>query len=231
MEKIRAIGAMRRQATSSSSSSSSSISRKTNLRPSTLSSKNYPNSNSKNISSSADFSERIAVPRKGLNEVIDHLLAIQLQKEYMDDIVLGLNPMELTSQTFSQAYNTVLDCSKGSTDDEDLGLALVLSLSMKDTDNLIETENLDYESLLELEDVKVEIDKSELQLVTSTVPNEELEEIGNEKCSVCLDELGNISGQSVQKINICNHVFHRECLFTWLKTSKQCPLCKERLVE
>lgn len=228
MERIRVIGAMRRQAASSSSSSSPSMSRKTN---STLLSKSHTNENSHNTSTLTDFGERVAASQKDLNELMDRLLVIQLQKEYMDDIALDMNPMALTSHAFSSTSNVVPNFSEHSVDDEELGLALALSLSMKEFDNLIETENLDYESLLELEDVKVGIDKNKLLLVTSAISNKELDQIGNEKCTVCLDELGNTSGQTVQKVNICNHAFHRECLFTWLEKSKQCPLCKERLVE
>ena len=49
-----------------------------------------------------------------------------------------------------------------------------------------------------------------------------------EECRVCLLDIEN---ENVKIITICNHKFHKNCLFTWLNRSadKSCPLCRTTL--
>ena len=51
-----------------------------------------------------------------------------------------------------------------------------------------------------------------------------------EVCAICLESmLGTQESSSLySKINICPHVFHRECISSWFSASEgQCPLCRQ----
>jgi len=52
------------------------------------------------------------------------------------------------------------------------------------------------------------------------------EKLINYECIICLDEL-NI-GETVSLIK-CGHIYHSECLYTWLLKKPVCPLCDEEL--
>ena len=50
-----------------------------------------------------------------------------------------------------------------------------------------------------------------------------------DKCSICRE---NFEGRDiVRKINSCNHIFHINCLDTWLETHTSCPVCRADLRE
>lgn len=56
-----------------------------------------------------------------------------------------------------------------------------------------------------------------------------MEEGGSMECAVCLCEFER--GQEVQITPNCCHVFHSECIHTWLEQDqKTCPLCRTSLV-
>ncbi|KAL9283492.1 unnamed protein product [Arabidopsis thaliana] len=44
-------------------------------------------------------------------------------------------------------------------------------------------------------------------------------------CPICLTELS--SGVSRMKLP-CSHVFHRDCIMTWLKKNPSCPICRTK---
>ena len=44
-----------------------------------------------------------------------------------------------------------------------------------------------------------------------------------ETCMVCLEEYG--AGSCASRMP-CSHVFHDECIITWLRQSHYCPLCR-----
>nr|KYP60481.1 E3 ubiquitin-protein ligase RNF181 family [Cajanus cajan] len=47
--------------------------------------------------------------------------------------------------------------------------------------------------------------------------------IGSEGCPICLEELdANAECYTMP----CHHVFHLQCIVTWLQTSHVCPLCR-----
>ena len=43
------------------------------------------------------------------------------------------------------------------------------------------------------------------------------------KCPICLQKY---KGADIIKEFPCKHIFHKKCIFKWLKTSNLCPLCK-----
>ena len=95
------------------------------------------------------------------------------------------------------------------------------------------SEDLSYESLLELEDVKVGLSERDMMARTSLVNAPALSSSGDkqssEECSICLCELFAEDSQPVRRIRVCGHEYHEGCLFHWLKASKKCPLCKEEV--
>ena len=44
-----------------------------------------------------------------------------------------------------------------------------------------------------------------------------------DKCAICLLKY---KGVDIIKEFPCKHIFHKNCIFKWLKTSNLCPLCK-----
>ena len=44
-----------------------------------------------------------------------------------------------------------------------------------------------------------------------------------DKCPICLQKY---KGADIIKEFPCKHIFHKNCIFKWLKTSNVCPLCK-----
>lgn len=47
------------------------------------------------------------------------------------------------------------------------------------------------------------------------------------ECVICLQEL-NINDDIVM-LRKCNHYYHKECIITWLKENKNCPICRTSL--
>lgn len=47
-------------------------------------------------------------------------------------------------------------------------------------------------------------------------------------CSVCLEEFKD--NETISKTS-CNHMFHKNCLETWLNTNTKCPFCRNTLKE
>ena len=45
------------------------------------------------------------------------------------------------------------------------------------------------------------------------------------QCSICLDEL-DITEMNVTLIAKCGHMFHLNCLMTWLMKQRTCPVCR-----
>jgi len=46
-------------------------------------------------------------------------------------------------------------------------------------------------------------------------------------CSICLDDF--LINQKITN-TLCNHYYHKLCLDLWLKNSKNCPLCNNKLI-
>jgi hypothetical protein len=47
-------------------------------------------------------------------------------------------------------------------------------------------------------------------------------------CPICLCSI--LPGESLRRLGVCGHVFHRSCVDIWLLRSRECPLCKTQVV-
>jgi hypothetical protein len=54
----------------------------------------------------------------------------------------------------------------------------------------------------------------------------EVTPLENTECSICYNKYDN----NACKLN-CNHIYHKQCIFRWLETTKTCPLCRRHIVE
>ena len=57
--------------------------------------------------------------------------------------------------------------------------------------------------------------------------NYKLNELNNDfnmeiECSICLDIIKNKYSKT-----FCNHIFHNECIYKWLRKKDTCPICRE----
>lgn len=43
-------------------------------------------------------------------------------------------------------------------------------------------------------------------------------------CTICQDTL--VEGDTVRKLNYCNHFFHKNCIDTWFMRHVDCPVCR-----
>ena len=50
----------------------------------------------------------------------------------------------------------------------------------------------------------------------------------DQQCSICLNEL-DVSQMNVTAIVKCGHIFHLDCLMTWLVRRNICPLCRYQI--
>jgi hypothetical protein len=57
----------------------------------------------------------------------------------------------------------------------------------------------------------------------SSYINEDEYDSGME-CSICLMDMEMLDIERLR----CEHMFHRECLSTWMKTKNICPICRSR---
>ena len=49
-----------------------------------------------------------------------------------------------------------------------------------------------------------------------------------DKCPICLQKY---KSSDIIKEFPCKHIFHKNCIFKWLKTSNVCPLCKHDITD
>ena len=47
-----------------------------------------------------------------------------------------------------------------------------------------------------------------------------------EDCSICCDKIINIQDLTNIIKTSCSHIYHKECLYTWLYNNSSCPLCR-----
>eukprot|EP01012_Entosiphon_sulcatum_P041596 TRINITY_DN55469_c0_g1_i1.p1 TRINITY_DN55469_c0_g1~~TRINITY_DN55469_c0_g1_i1.p1 ORF type:complete len:269 (+),score=23.77 TRINITY_DN55469_c0_g1_i1:39-845(+) len=91
----------------------------------------------------------------------------------------------------------------------------------------LQLQNMTYEALLQLEDVKVGVPEEILTALPSFVFNSQTS-TGLKDCPICLSEYDD--GDLLTVLH-CVHIFHYDCLATWLREHKTCPVCKADVVE
>ena len=52
------------------------------------------------------------------------------------------------------------------------------------------------------------------------------EPVPEESCAICLEPFGDRECSSIE----CNHKFHKDCIYDWLKYSQNCPLCRQNFL-
>ncbi|EGR31809.1 hypothetical protein IMG5_101120 [Ichthyophthirius multifiliis] len=91
-------------------------------------------------------------------------------------------------------------------------------------------DEMTYEQLLALEEkngkVCVGLNQEQIEKIPIANFNRKLKHF-QDKCSICITEF-NI-GQQV-KILDCKHFYHVECISSWLKDQKKCPVCKNEIL-
>jgi hypothetical protein len=90
------------------------------------------------------------------------------------------------------------------------------------SDLILDELNIEVD-ITDLEDVKVTLTEAQFDsLEKIRVGSEDI--YPNNKCNICLDDF--CCGNTLVKLN-CKHLFHNDCIKTWLTTqSKKCPVCR-----
>ena len=52
--------------------------------------------------------------------------------------------------------------------------------------------------------------------------------LNEDSCAICILKF---KGFDIIKELSCNHIFHKDCIFKWLKKSNECPLCKHDITD
>jgi E3 ubiquitin-protein ligase RNF115/126 len=63
------------------------------------------------------------------------------------------------------------------------------------------------------------------EIPMSTITADQIKE--QISCAVCLTDF-QLNEVSVRKL-LCNHFFHENCIFPWLRNNASCPVCRQRL--
>lgn len=70
-------------------------------------------------------------------------------------------------------------------------------------------------------------DSKQKQEEIYVILHQKVEAEEEENCSICLDEITNISSYKLS----CGHKFHDECIKEWSSLNKKCPLCRSDINE
>ena len=92
-------------------------------------------------------------------------------------------------------------------------------------------DKMTYEQLLELEEnvgnVSKGLTKKQIKKIPKVLYNRNKFKNDDNKCVVCQYEFKN--GEEVTKLS-CGHLFHSECVDTWLSKNKVCPMCHKEII-
>ena len=92
-------------------------------------------------------------------------------------------------------------------------------------------DKMTYEQLLELEEkvgsVSKGLSKKQIKKIPKIIQNKNKFKGDDNKCVVCQYEFKN--GENVTKLS-CGHLFHSECVDTWLSKNKVCPMCHKEII-
>ena len=65
-------------------------------------------------------------------------------------------------------------------------------------------------------------------VLSKNLTNNEIKEIENKTCTICLEDL---SSGKLTSIMPCNHKFHHECLEPYFKNKRTCPNCRKNFLK
>ena len=71
--------------------------------------------------------------------------------------------------------------------------------------------------------------KPNIEIVSASLELEWEYNTFNNECPICQNSLYEPSVESKERniiINCCKHGYHQECIEKWLKTKRNCPMCK-----
>ena len=92
-------------------------------------------------------------------------------------------------------------------------------------------DKMTYEQLLELEEnvgsVSKGLTKNQIKKIPKIMYNKNRFGKDDNKCVVCQYEFKN--GEEVTKLS-CGHLFHSDCVDTWLSKNKVCPMCHKEII-
>ena len=92
-------------------------------------------------------------------------------------------------------------------------------------------DKMTYEQLLELEEkvgsVSKGLNKAQIKKIPRFIYQKHIHKNIDNKCVVCQYEFKN--GDNITKLN-CGHVFHTDCVDTWLSKNKVCPMCHKEII-
>ena len=92
-------------------------------------------------------------------------------------------------------------------------------------------DKMTYEQLLEMEEnmgsVSKGLTKKQISKIPKIIYNKNRFKKDDNKCVVCQYEFKN--GENVTKLT-CGHLFHTNCVDTWLSKNKVCPMCHKEII-
>jgi hypothetical protein len=92
-------------------------------------------------------------------------------------------------------------------------------------------DKMTYEQLLELEEkvgsVSKGLNKAQIKKIPRFIYQKHIHKNIDNKCVVCQYEFKN--GETVTQLT-CGHLFHSECVDTWLSKNKVCPMCHKEII-
>ena len=92
-------------------------------------------------------------------------------------------------------------------------------------------DKMTYEQLIELEEkvgnVSKGLNKSQIKKIPRFIFQKNMKKNMESKCVICQYDFKN--GDTVTKLN-CGHIFHSDCVGTWLEKNKICPMCHKEIV-
>lgn len=124
------------------------------------------------------------------------------------------------------------DARKNVANEENIEMQLIRSLLLNEELEMILNQGLEdfdeeytYEELLQLGDQIGKVSKGLSEEQISLLPSEVLKT--PENCSICLVDMSVRS--LATRLSPCGHLYHIECIKTWLTENKTCPLCLQEI--
>ena len=127
----------------------------------------------------------------------------------INSVTSGMN-INFGNSFFNNGFNNINVDNNNYEDDDD------------NDDNEYEENNEEDENEMELfmkkkEEFILELDEFQFKHL------KKYSALKEDKCPICLQKY---KGADIIKEFPCKHIFHKKCIFKWLKTSNLCPLCK-----